>query len=74
MECNVQLNILELARGKRESARLARRLAGDLQGANKARALAFADDLEAKADVLEDQLVCPSLPDFSVARPVAVRR
>jgi hypothetical protein len=57
----MKLDILELAQGKRESARRARRLAADMQGANKARALAFADELEAHAEVLEDQLVVPFL-------------
>ncbi|MBV8190797.1 MAG: hypothetical protein JO339_26385 [Alphaproteobacteria bacterium] len=54
--------LLEQARGKRASARLARRLASHMHGPNKARALAFGADLEAKADVLEDQPICPSLP------------
>jgi hypothetical protein len=57
----MELDILEQARRKRESARNARRLAADMQGANKARALAFAAELEACAEVLEDQLVVPFL-------------
>jgi hypothetical protein len=55
----MEMDILEQARRKRESARYARRLAADMQGANKARALAFADELEVCAEVLEDQLVVP---------------
>jgi hypothetical protein len=58
----LELDALEQARRKRETARRARRLAADMQGANKARALAFADELEAYAEILEDQLVVPFLP------------
>ena len=58
----MELDALEQARRKRETARRARRLATDMQGANKARALAFADKLEAHAEILEDQLVVPFLP------------
>ena len=66
----MELEILEQARRKRESARYARRLAVDLRGANKARALAFADQLEAVAEVLEDQLIMPFL---SPQRPLERR-
>jgi hypothetical protein len=58
----MELDVLEQARRKRETARRARRLATDMQSANKARALAFADKLEAHAEILEDQLVVPFLP------------
>ena len=55
----MESDILEQARRKRESARYARRLAAGMQGANRARALAFAAELEAYAEVLEDQRVVP---------------
>ena len=58
----MESEVLEQARRKRETARRARRLATDMHGTNRASALAFADELEAHAEILEDQLVAPFLP------------
>jgi hypothetical protein len=57
------MEIHEQIRTKRESAIRARRLAVEISSAaDQARALAFAAELEAQADVLEDQLIGSSLP------------
>jgi hypothetical protein len=47
---------------KRAAASRARQLADGLFGDYKIRALVFAAELEFQADVLEDQLIAPSLP------------
>jgi len=55
----MEVIVLNQVRAKRQTARLARTLAVKLKGAHKARALAFAAELEDKANILEDQLVSP---------------
>jgi len=47
---------------KRAAAGRARQLAERLSGDDKIRACIFASELEMQADVLEDQLIAPSLP------------
>jgi hypothetical protein len=66
----MEAEVMELARRKRETACRARRLATDMHGTSRARALAFADELETHAEILEDQLVVPFLLSrFSLERP-----
>jgi hypothetical protein len=57
------MDIQNQIRGKRESAGRARRLAARLSGDDRIRALVFAAELESQADVLEDQLIAPWLPE-----------
>ena len=50
---------------KRAAANRARRLADRLSGDYKIHALVLAAELEIQADVIEDQLVAPALPELS---------
>jgi hypothetical protein len=57
------MDVQHQIRAKRESAGRVRRLADRLSGDDQVRALVFAAELESQADVLEDQLVAPGLPE-----------
>jgi len=50
---------------KRAAANRARQLADRLSGDYKIHALVLAAELEIQADVIEDQLVAPALPELS---------
>ena len=50
---------------KRAAANRARQLAVRLSGDYKIHALVLAAELEIQADVIEDQLVAPALPELS---------
>ena len=59
------MNISEQITGKRLAAARARQLAANLTSSDKRiRALVFADELEAQADVLENQLISPIVLPF----------
>jgi hypothetical protein len=57
------MDVQNQIRAKRESAGRARQLADRLSGDDRGRALVFASELESQADVLEDQLIAPWLPE-----------
>lgn len=50
---------------KRAAANRARQLADRLSGDYKVHALVLAAELESQADVIEDQLIAPALPEPS---------
>jgi len=57
------MDVQNQIRSKRVSAARARLLAERLSGDDRRRALAFAAELVGQADVLEDQLIAPWLPE-----------
>jgi hypothetical protein len=57
------MDVQNLIRAKRESAGRVRRLAERLSGDDRIRAFVFAAELESQADVIEDQLIAPWLPE-----------
>jgi len=57
------MDVQKQIRAKRESAGRVRLLADRLSGDDRIRALTFAAELESQADVIEDQLIAPTLPE-----------